>query len=135
MAGLAEAGLAFALLIGLGGLLLAGVAALLGWGCRSPAAALVAVLLVCLVGLCLTPWEALGPVESDDPDVDAWIAMHRAFIVLWALTGAAALAATFRALREVPAEPPPGDGLPARPGAEGPDSGARSTASPQDPGA
>jgi hypothetical protein len=99
MAGLAEAALFLALLIGLGGLLLLAVAALVGWCWRSPVAAMIAIFLALVLGLLLRPWEAFRSIESDDADVHDWVSTHRVVAVLWTLGFAGAIASAIRALR------------------------------------
>ena len=97
MAGLAEAGEAFALTIGYGGLLPLGLMAAVGLFSRSRAASLIALILAFIVTLMFLPWEAFRPFESNDADVHHWVAAWRGFAWWWGVAVAAALAATARA--------------------------------------
>jgi hypothetical protein len=97
MAGLAEAGEAFALMVGYGGLLLVGLAAAIGLFARSRIAAGVALTVVLVVTLLYMPWEAFRPYQSDDPDVHHWVAEWRGFGRCWSVAVAAAVLAAVRA--------------------------------------
>jgi len=97
MAGLAEAGEAFALMIGYGGLLLLVLTAALGFFVRSRVAAGTALTVGLVLTLIFVPWEAFRPFESDDPDVHHWVAAWRGFARCWGIAAAASIAATIRA--------------------------------------
>ena len=106
MAGLAEAGEAYALTVCWGGLLLVAVFAAPSFILRSPTAAAFAIILVLVLGMLSAPWSAFLPVTSDDPDVRHWASAWRVFNGAWALGVVAVIAAAFRAYgrgRQAPA--------------------------------
>jgi hypothetical protein len=97
MAGLAEAGEAFALMTAYGGLLPVGLAAAIGLFARSRTASGIALVLAFGITLLFMPWEAFRPYQSDDPDVHHWVAAWRQFGWVWGVTVLAAVAAAVRA--------------------------------------
>src|SRR5262245_1091481 len=96
MAGLAEAGEAFAMMIGYGGILLVGFAAAIGLLAGSRISAGVALVLAFAVTLLFLPWEAFRSYQSDDPDVHHWVEAWRQFGWAW---GVAVLAVVLAAVR------------------------------------
>lgn len=92
MAGLAEAGEFYGLVIFTGALLIA--AALLTLACwRSW---LIAAMIACAICICVgrftQPWTQFAPVVTDDPDVTYWVFRWRVFGIFWFSLSAASIA-------------------------------------------
>jgi hypothetical protein len=93
MAGLAEAGEAFALMIGHAALVLLGLVAAVGLFARSRVVSGIALALAFFLTFLFMPWEAFRPIKSSDPDVHHWIAVWRDFAWWWGFTVAASVLA------------------------------------------
>lgn len=97
MAGLAEAGEAYALMIGCAGLVLLGVVSAIGLFARSRVASGIALSLAFVLTLMFTPWEAFKSFESSDPDVHHWVAAWRGFAWWWGVATVATIPASLPA--------------------------------------
>src|SRR5262249_50826633 len=92
MAGLAEAGLAAAMGAWFLGVLLTGLAAILGLALRSRIAALASAALSGLIAFLFQPWDAFWSEPSTDPDVLSFQATALKLTWWWLYASAASIA-------------------------------------------
>jgi hypothetical protein len=97
MAGPAEAALTQAGAIIFMIVLLTLLAAAFGLFARSRVAALLALALALSILALFSPWEVFRPVESEDPDVQGWVAIFQRLAIWWAVSVVGAVASVCRA--------------------------------------
>ncbi|QDU31566.1 hypothetical protein ETAA8_67250 [Anatilimnocola aggregata] len=96
MAGLAEAAELIAIALAYGGLLIAAVAVVTGWFAHSRIAVGIAFVLLVVIAILFSPWNAFQTVSSTDPDVLEWVADWQTFFVLWVVGSIACVVAAVR---------------------------------------
>jgi TctA family transporter len=120
VAGLAEAAMAATLMIGVVGLVLVCVGAVAGYMFRRVEFVIAAILVAIVLGLLLTPWEAFHSVQSDDPDVQNWVAQFRCLAVAWVLVLFASVVVSVIVYRRGPALSAKEQDMGGRPAADAP---------------
>ena len=91
MAGLAEAALAGAMCVEIGGLALLALAVLLGLATRSRLLAIGAMALSVVLAVLFPPWQPFSIAATDDPDASHWISTFQCLAMFWALGAVAAI--------------------------------------------